>query len=176
MNTAEAKVPQRLWEIGDELAQIGAEISENGGELTPELEARLNALEGSFFEKVTKCALLARERGTLADGAAAEKDRLAAIEKADRRTADNLMAYINGCMAAAGIDKVDTARARVRRYKSGTPSMHFIGDLADLPERLVKVVPEARSFNKSEAAAMLKAGEELPTGVRAEYSHYVRIL
>src|SRR6185295_13868225 len=41
----------RLWEIVSELDTIGERIMEAGGEITPELEAELDAMSGAFDEK-----------------------------------------------------------------------------------------------------------------------------
>ena len=70
-----------LWAITDELQEVGALIGDNDGEMTPELEARLDALGGELTEKVERIALYIRESELEALKAKAEKDRLYWIEK-----------------------------------------------------------------------------------------------
>jgi hypothetical protein len=164
-----------LWAITDELAEVGALIADNEGELTPDLEARLDALEGALEEKVERIALFIRESETLADGAKSEKERLYAIEKAHRRKADGLKEYLLRCMSGAGRERVETARARVRLQKSGTPSIDYHGDLDALPADFVRVVPESRVLDKKAITQAIRDGETPPEGVTVSYSTSVRI-
>lgn len=159
-----------LWAITDELAEVGALIADGDGELTPELEARLDSLEGALEGKVERIALFIRESETLADGAKAEKDRLAAIEKAHRRKVDGLKEYLLRCLPAAGRERVETAKVRVRLQKSGTPSIDYRGDLDALPPSFVRVVPESRAVDKKAITQAIRDGEPMPEGVVVSYS------
>lgn len=164
-----------LWAITDELAEVGALIADGDGELTPELEAKLDALEGALNDKVERIALYIRESETLADGAKAEKDRLAAIQKAHQRKADGLKEYLLRCMSGADVDRVETSKARVRLQKSGTPAIDYHGDLDALPADFVRVVPESRVIDKKAITQAIRDGEEPPEGVVVSYSTSVRI-
>lgn len=164
-----------LWALTDELAEVGALIADEGGELTPELEARLDALEGALEAKVERIALYIRESQTLADGAKAEKDRLAAIEKAHTRKVDGLKEYLLRCMSGAGRERVETSRARVRLQRSGTPSIDYAGDLDALPGSFVRVVPESKVLDKQAITQAIRDGEDPPEGVVVRYSVGVRI-
>lgn len=167
---APAAQPMRLWEIKDELQEIGALIVEGGGELTDELAARLDAMEGTFEEKVVNTALYVRQCELNAADAKAEKDRLAAIQKAYERQVAWYKDYLVYCMNGAGIKKVETPRARVRVQQSGTPSIDYQGEIDALPESFVRVVPESRSVDKKAMTQALRDGEELPEGVVVRYS------
>src|SRR5690606_26172860 len=114
---------------------------------------------------------------TLADGAKAEKDRLAAIEKAWKRQADGLKTYLLRCLMSAGVQRVETARARVRLQRSGTPSVDYHGDLDALPPEFVRVVPESRVLDKQAITARVRENKDatLPEGVVVSYSTSVRI-
>jgi hypothetical protein len=164
---------QRLWEIGADLGALGEAITDNGGEITPETEAKLDELEATFFEKVTRIALLVRERKLDGEKAKAEEARLAGIRKAHERTAKELLAYLERCMAAAGVDRVDTIRARVRRYLNSSPSIRWTRSLDDLPASYsrVTIAPDIDAVRED-----MKAGAGLPDGFVAEHGHHVRIL
>ncbi len=165
----------KLWEITDELAEIGALIAEGGGELTEELEGRLNAMEDAFESKVERVALFIRHAELEGEKAKAEKDRLAAIQKHHERTATGLKTYLLRCMKGADREKVETHRARVRVQRSGTPAIDYVGEIEVLPAGFVRVVPETRTLDKKAVTQAIRDGETLPEGFRVTYSEFVRI-
>lgn len=165
----------KLWEITDELDEIGALIAEAGGELTPEMEERLDATEEALKAKVESVALFIRDRELEAKKAKEEKDRLAAIQKAHENTVEGLKTYLLRCLSRAGVEKVETHRARVRRQTSGTPSIDYHGDVDALPEDFVRVIPERRSVDKKAITQAIRDGEDPPEGCVVTYSEYVRI-
>lgn len=170
-----SKKTQTLWAITDELSEVGALIAEAGGELSPELEARLDAAEGAFEDKVERVVLYIRHVQLLADNAKAERDRLAKIQKYWESQAEGLKnRYLLGALARAGVKRVETERARVRVQKSG-PSIEYHGDLSALPESFVRVVPETKVLDRSALLEVARAGLTLPDGVTAIYGQSVVI-
>lgn len=171
----EASKSRSLWAITDELSEIGALIADAGGELSPELEARLEAIEGQFETKVENTVLYIRHVEMLAANAKAEKDRLDKIAKYWQSQADGLKdRYLLAALTKAGVRKVETGRARVRIQKSG-PAIEYRGDLLDLPKQYVRVVPETLELDKKSLQAVARAEGELPVGVTATYSQSVVI-
>ena len=164
-----------LWAISDELDAIAERIAEAGGEITPELEAELDAVEGDFTAKVERVALFVRQLEVDADGAEVEEKRLAGIKQANKNKAAGLKSYLLEVLTKNGRDKVDTQRARVRIQKSGTPAIHYTGDLLDLPVQFVRVVPESLTLNKVALTEVVRAAGQLPDGVSVTYSKSVRI-
>ncbi len=162
----------RLWEIADELETVAAEIAEAGGELTPELEARLDAIGGAFDAKVERVALAVRNYEVNAEAAKLEEDRLAAIRKSHERSAAGLKRYLLVTMRRAGNLKVETPRARVRVQKNSQPSIRWTGGLDDLPDpyRRVTVEPDLQRVRED-----LKAGAEPPDGFVVDVGYHVRI-
>lgn len=162
----------RLWEIADELEAIGGMIAEADGELTPELEAKLNAMEGAFNDKVERIALAVRNYEANAEAAKMEEDRLAGIRKSHERSAEGLKRYLLLTMRHAGNLKVETPRARVRVQKNGQPSITWTRSVDDLPEdyRRVTVAPDLALVRDT-----LKAGGEPPDGFTVDYGFHVRI-
>jgi len=129
----------RLWEVGDEIAAIGEELMESGGELTPEMEARLDAMTGAWEEKVERIALYALERKATAAGAKLEAERLAAIQRSHERAHDGLKGYLHREMERIGRPKLETARVRIRTQRNGRPSITWPGDPAEAPEGFRRV-------------------------------------
>lgn len=170
MSTATLK----LWEITDEYESVLMEVFAADGELTPELEEKLDGLEGSFLEKVERVALKIRELEGDADKAKAEKDRLYTIEKAYRRAADNLKDYLMRQMSRTGQDRVLTPKMRVRIQKNSQPSIRWTKDPEEIPEdyRRVTVSPDLRALKED-----MKASDDFtpPDGFRIEYGHHLRI-
>ena len=163
----------KLWEISGELEMIGALISEAEGEITPDIEAKLDAMEGVFAEKVERIALLIEERAGDAEKAKAQEDRLRAIRRCHESTVSGLKCYLERCMAAANRDRVETPNARVRRYRNSQPSIRWTRALEDLPEQYRRVTVEA---DTASAKQDWKDGALLPDGFTVEYGHHVRVL
>jgi hypothetical protein len=161
-----------LWDISNDLEAIAAELGEAGGELTPELEARLDALEGAFEAKVERVALASRSYLASAEAAKLEEARLAAIRKAYEARSDGLKRYLLASMRRVGTLKVETPRARVRVQKNGQASITWTHDLDALPDayRRVTVTPDLALVRDT-----LKAGGEPPEGFAVDYGYHVRI-
>jgi hypothetical protein len=162
----------KLWEIGDELELIGALIAEAGGEVTPDVEERLEKLEGAFGQKVERIALYIASSNAYAEAAKREEDRLAFIRKSHERTADGLKRYLLATMRRTGYPKVETPRVRVRVQKNGQPSISWPGSLESLPEqyRRVTVAPDLARVRED-----LSAGAEPPDGFVIDYGYHIRI-
>jgi len=156
-----AKAMPKLWELGDELEQVGLAIIENEGELTPELEARLDALAGAWEDKVERVALFVRAQIAMGLAADVECARLERIKKSHERTAATLKAYLQREMERLDRPKVETARVRVRlQANGGTPAIRWPCDPKSLPAELQKVTVAV------DAEAVRKAAEDgdLPDG------------
>lgn len=161
----------KLWELSADMDAISDEIMANGGEVTEEMEARLDALDGSFTEKVERVALYIRQVKLTADAAKAEKDRLAAIQKRYDTEARGLKAYLLRHLEHQGHAKIETAKVRVRVQKS-PPSIKWTGGPFDIPDNY-RVVNY--SFDATQAKADHKAGVDLPEGIVITTGTHIRI-
>ena len=161
-----------LWAITDELQEVGALIGDNDGELTPELEARLDALEGELTEKVERIALYIRESELEAEKAKAEKDRLYWIEKHHASKAESLKKYLMACMTSAGEYSVETHRARVRVQKNSKVSVRWTRGVHELPEgyRRTTIKPDLTAVHED-----LDAGATPPEGFEVIQDYHLRI-
>lgn len=161
-----------LWAITDELAEVGALIAEAGGEITDELAARLDGIEGSLSEKVERIALYIREAELEAEKAKAEKDRLYWIEKHHATKAAGLKKYLMTCMSKAGEYAIDTHRARVRIQKNSKPTVRWTKSPHELPDgyRRTTIAPDLSAVHED-----LNAGASPPEGFEVVQDYHVRI-
>ena len=59
---AKPEKPRRTsWDIGADLEALGDRIAEAGGEITPDVEAALEGLEGEFMAKAERIYLYAKD-------------------------------------------------------------------------------------------------------------------
>lgn len=164
-------MPLKLWEISDELDRLTLEIFEAGGEITPEIEAQLEAMEGAFMEKVERVALRIRELEATAAAAKSEKDRLYALEKSNDGAAKGLKSYLQSYIERQGRDRVETPKVRVR-IQNSTPSIRWTRELGELPEeyRRVSITPDIAAVKEA-----CKDGAPLPDGFERTQGRHLRI-
>lgn len=171
----------KLYEISAARDILDTWLAESEGEMTPELEAMLNELDGQADEKIERVALYVRERQAHADAVKVERDRLAAIVKREEKAAESLKSYLKGQMDRLGKTKVNGLLATVAIQRNSQPSVQVM--LA--PEELY-AVPDAQRFVKREEvvtytidrAGILtdwKAGVSLPSTIVVELGSHVRI-
>ena len=162
----------RLYELPEAIRQIEAQIIDADGELTPELEAELDALEGAFEAKAEYLALLAREAKAEAASVKQEEDRLRAWRTAAENRERRIKDYLHTCMVRANIDKVDGQRAKVALQRNGRPSITWTGGEDAIPNEFRRV---SVSVDGSRAYDEWKAGATLPDGFEVEVGTHVRI-
>ena len=165
---------QTLYALADALRLIGDELESNGGELTPELEAALNATEGAFEAKVEACLCLAKEREIAALGAKAEAERLVDLALSRNNAADRLRLYVKDQMIAAGRPKIETSLFKVAVQSASRPSIRWTWDMEALPEAFVKVIPATSKLDSDAALKAYKEGH-LPEGFEVSTSTFLRV-
>lgn len=169
--TESAPTRLKLWEITEELDAIGEALIEGGGELTPELEARLDALEGEFERKVERIALYVQECNANAAAVKLEADRLTARARAFERKADGLKNYLLFTMKRADWDKLTTPLVSVGVQKNSRPSIRWPGDPATAPEAFRRTIVQVDGQAAYEA---YRAGDPLE-GFQVVVGEHVRI-
>ena len=163
-----------LYALADALRLIGDELESNGGELTPELEAALNATEGAFEMKVEACIALAAEKERDAEGAQSEGKRLESLSKSRFGAAERLRQYVKAQMEAAGRLKVETPLFKVAVQSASRPSIRWTWDMEALPEAFVKVIPATSKLDSDAALKAYKEGH-LPEGFEVSTSTFLRV-
>lgn len=123
----------KLYELGDEMRAVHQLIADADGEMPPEVELQLDALQGQVEAKVN--GLLALYKDEMSDGDALMKEAQALQERARVKinNANRLKAWLLNQLTAMGLKKVETLSGRVIVCKNSRPSIHFLGDVRFLP-------------------------------------------
>src|SRR3972149_6152601 len=123
----------KLYEIVGFIRTVGNALLENGGELTPELDAELRAWQGALDFRAANAGLLFLEMVRQAEAAGAEAKRLKEISEVRHRTAERLKEYIKAAMEASGVQKIKTDYCRLT--------------LAANPPKVEPLMPEEEAYN-----------------------------
>jgi vacuolar-type H+-ATPase subunit E/Vma4 len=174
----------RLYDLAEAREILSQFLEETEGEVTPEIEALLDQLDGQVTEKVERVGLYIREQVVTAAAIKEEEQRLSARRKALERAVEGLKNYLQRQMERLGKTKVDGLLCTVALQKS-PPSVRCTLDgfgLVQLLESgdetkasLVTLVPESYKVNGTAVLAAYKAGQELPNGIAVEQGQHVRI-
>lgn len=160
-----------LYEIAEDLRQLAADIEDNGGELTPELEARFDSIGGEFQSKADHYCGLIRDYEAYAEALGSEISRMADRKRAAERTADTLRGKLLSAMESSGQPSV-----RGHRFTASVAltaeSYHWTGDPDAIPPYLRRIKVE---FDKTAAKSAHKAGVSLPAEVDIRRSKTLRI-
>ena len=138
-----ARQPVTLYDLSQGLAGVEAFIDEHqdeiiaaGGNLdaVPGLLEQLEALEGSFIEKVERVALFIQNRAALGKARRDESERFRRLADADMRVVDSLKTYLVRCQRIAGMLKVETKHVRASVQRNSQQSVDRPADATPLPE------------------------------------------
>jgi hypothetical protein len=163
-----------LYERTADLEAVHSWLMESGGELTPEIEERLDAAEGAFDEKAERVALKIREMEATARAVKEEADRLAARVRSMENGARSLKEYLRMQMERADRPEIKRPLVTIRVHRS-PPSARCLVPLQELDDHFVRLIPERFEFDAKAALAAHKAGEALPAGVEIVQGHHVRL-
>lgn len=171
MGTATAK-NLTLYEIPDRLREIEGQIIEAEGEITPEIEAELDALDEAFDRKVEYIALLSREARAEAVAVKQEEDRLRARRTAAENRERYMKDYLQACLTKAGMERVEGQRAKIRIQQNSRPSIRWIGEEEAIPQGFRR---ERVSVDGDAVYEAWKAGVVLPEGFQVEVGSHLRV-
>lgn len=160
----------KLYEINAEFAEIDRLLDETDGEMTGEIESRLDQLGFAFDRKVEAiCCVIQNLKGE-AEAARNESRRLAALAAKRERRAESLKEYLRYHLEFSGRDKVDTGRFAVSLRKSPV-TINWVGEGEPPPEYQRVTV----ALDKSKAIEAYKTGKLLPDGFEIKQSNHLRI-
>ena len=148
-----------LYDLGQDFLAIEAALLESEGELTPDVEARLEALGALEGEKVDAYRIVIRNFETKADVIATEIAALGAKKKAAEAAAQRLKDRLLGYLEARGVDKLAGSiwTACRQRNPSRPLTVHVAPEV--LPEALRKTTVTVTPDREA-----LKALAEMETG------------
>lgn len=162
----------KLYELAPELRAV-AESTDENGELPPDLEAKLDALNLALEAKAGGLVALWRELLVEAEGLEAEKNRLAKMAQVRKNKAERMKAYLLHHLVAAGIDKVKTPLGTVGVRFASTPKV-TCEQPEDLPLPFLKVKTEY-GVDRDAVLAAWQAGNPLPPGVTVERTRHLEV-
>lgn len=156
-----------LYKLTVEGAEINRILTENEGELTPELEARLDAILGEGKDKVEAAAMVVRGLEASEEACAQEVQRLTDRAKSFARQSDNLKARMLIAVDAALDGKVKTDKFTIWGQNSADTVQFEVAPDADLSKIDSSVVRTTYALDKIKLKAMVQGGEAIPAEVTA---------
>lgn len=159
----------KLYQLPACFAEI--ELLASDGELTPDLEAKLDALEMELSTKLDSCCRVLRSLEARAAAYKAEADRMYDGAAKAETSAWRLKEYMQRTLEALGIERQDTELFRLRIAKN-PPSVKFDGDPRELPIVYQRVTVEA---DKKRLLDAHKGHMTLPPGVSIQQTKSLRI-
>lgn len=160
----------KLYEIADEFRRIDDALTENGGEVTEELQAALDGLEYSLEGKVDAIAGLIREAQARAAAFSTEAVRLREKAQAEQNRAESLHGYLLTHLKAIGKDKVKGQIFSVSVRTASIPSITWDGE-GSPPRDFQRVKVE---LDGKKAQDALRSGT-LPDGFNVRYTTFLQL-
>ena len=145
-----------LYKLAGEIARIHEELGENGGELTDDIEQRLDAARITLKDKVLGIARWSRALDVEEDAIKSEYERLGRRLASKRNLNKRIKDYALGSLEKAGIQNLDDAIISVAVQLS-PPALH-IKDEGVIPNEFWQEVAASRQLNKSLLKSVLNAG------------------
>jgi len=148
-----------LYELSTELATINDEIISADGELTPDLEARLDAVALDFRAKSQGIAKWTLDIAGVESMIETEIARLQRKKKVAENLRKRLLTYIKGCMEQADLQKIESPTITLRIQKNPA-SVEILAE-DKLPAKFIRI-KQITELDKSGMLAALKNGEDVP--------------
>ena len=150
-----------LYTIEQTYLSIVEELIENGGELTPSLEAELNINKEELQNKGICYGFMVKELEMQSDTIDIEIKRLQALKKTRTNTIDKLKNNLSQAMQMFGIEELKTAIIKINFRKSESVE---IEDLALLDSQFIKVTT-TKTADKIAIKEAIKGGENVQGAV-----------
>ena len=158
---------KNLFNIDAELYEVYSEIENNGGEMTPELEAALEITEAERMTKGEGYVYVIKQLKSQADLLKAEAKRLLEIAKQYENSGDKLADRLLQSVIAHGQIKTDFVTISTRKSKSVS-----ITDESLLKAEYLRIKTEP---NKTAIKEALESGQEVAGALIVEnYSLNIR--
>jgi hypothetical protein len=149
----------KLYELSNELSTINDSIISADGEISTELENRLDATSLDFKAKSQGIAKWILD---ISGGESIIDEEIARLQR-KKRVAENLrtrlLAYIKGCMEQADVKKIESPTITIRIQKN--PSSVEIVDAEKIPAKYTRI-KQVTEIDKSSILSDLKNGDDIP--------------
>jgi hypothetical protein len=162
----------KLYQFPVEMAAI-LEAAEDG-ELTQEQSEALDALWEQFPEKLASCVSAIRHQEMLEERCQDEITRLRNLKAVLTNRVKSLKTYVLRCMAAAGVEKVETHRGTVSRCVNPRPSIRWDDSYGDIPPEFRKTEIVVKLDSEAARREHDRTGK-LPEGFVIELGEHLRL-
>ena len=148
-----------LYELSTELATINDEIISADGELTPDLETRLDSVALDFRAKSQGIAKWTLDIAGVESMIETEIARLQRKKKVAENLRARLIAYVKSCMEQADVQKIEAPTITLRIQKN-PPSVEILAE-DQLPAKFIRI-KQITELDKTGMLAARKNGEDVP--------------
>lgn len=157
-----------LFALTEQMARIEAVLEENGGELTPELEAEWTETGESLSRKIDNYNALMQKLKAYSENIKAEQDRLAALKKTADNSLKRLKAHILDVMVFNGMKAIEGNLCKVTISSSTATEVDeetVLAPYRDAIEALQAKLPAYVTLEPKISKTDIKAASaELPEG------------
>lgn len=170
-----------LYEIAEESLLINAFLEANEGELTPEIEQRIDALMVEGPHKLEAAAMVVRNLEAFEEECAAESRRFAERARSFANNAKRLKDRMTMALDLAFNGKIKTAKFTIWTQKSPDTTAVDLREeftLEMLKEDHPELVRTKLELDKNACKEVLDRGDELPESIFVEHNigtRYTRI-
>jgi hypothetical protein len=146
-----------IYNITTEFLQLEAQLIENGGELTPEIEQTLIINKDELQHKSIQYGYVIKSLSDNVDAIDAEIKRLQGIKKVNENAIDRLKDTLSSAMQLFGIPELKTPTLKINFRKS---EQVVVNDVNALPSdyKTIKVTEQADKIKIKNA---IKSGEDV---------------
>lgn len=161
-----------LYEMSKELAVINDEIISADGELSTELEARLDSVSLDLRAKSQSIAKWTLDIAVTEQAIDAEIARLQRRKKVAENLRSRLTAYIKACMEQADVQKIETPTITLRIQRN-PPSVE-VTDADKVPAKYTRI-KQITEIDKKAMLSALKDGEQVDGARLVDDKTHLRI-
>ena len=167
-----------IWQIQQELLDIFNELEENGGDLTPELEDKLNITQSEFKNKIENYLYVIKKTESDINACDAEAKRLTALKKSKQNTVDRIKSVMAKAIEQFGDENkngnrfidLGTAKITVRTSDKVIVNDDFAENLVNSTFDEVRSMVFTKELQSNDLKDLLTVPENKLDGVTANIS------
>ena len=167
-----------IWQIQQDLLDIFNELEENSGELTPELEDKLNITQSEFKNKIENYLYVIKQTESDINACDAEAKRLTALKKSKQNTVDRIKSIIAKAIEQFGDENkngnkfidLGTAKITVRTSDKVIVNDDFAENLVNSTFDEVRSMVFTKELQSNDLKDLLTIPENKLDGVTANIS------
>lgn len=149
-----------LYELSKELATINDQLITEQGEISPDLEKRLDEVNLALTEKATGLRKWLAMIESETNGLDSEIKRLERMKKTQENLIGRLKEYIKKNMEIADLKKIQTPIGTFT-IQANPPSVEIVVEEM-VPDQFKVTIPEHKEIDKKIIAEALKSGYDVP--------------